>query len=309
MVCGLAMIAVRPAACAPRAVVEGQVHDAGRVVVGGRVEHTFTIRNAGDAPLALGPTSAPPEAAVSCDAVVAPGKPGRVRVTIDTLGMGGSTTTTVHVPTNDPAHARIDLDLRLDVYPLIAVVPGKARFISVRGADPVTVAQTLHAMDDVPFRVREVVSTVPGVVVERPEGGEPRVEWTIGLTLRGDAPVGALAGVVELRTDHPKQSRLGIPVSGFVRPVVAVTPPRLDLRDAARPWRATLQVRSFADAPIELRKATTDVPGVTLTIRTLTPGSLYAVDLQSEGNTTPGTVRLETSSDIDPVIEIPLRAN
>ena len=48
------------------------------------------------------------------------------------------------------------------------------------------------------------------------------------MTLSKEAPVGPVADHVLVRTNHPKQKRIEIPVSGFVRPMVAVTPPAVN---------------------------------------------------------------------------------
>ena len=48
------------------------------------------------------------------------------------------------------------------------------------------------------------------------------------MKLANNAKVGPLADYVTVHTNHPKQKMVQIPVSGFVRPVMAVTPPTAD---------------------------------------------------------------------------------
>jgi hypothetical protein len=297
--CVLAAGAGRPAACAPRVVVADAVQDAGEVVAGARVERVFTLRNEGDAPLELTASAPPLVATARTDGVVAAGGRGHVRVEVDTLALGGPSTVTVPVATNDPARPHLDLALRLDVHHLVVASPGRARFVFVRGAPAVTVRERVRAVDGAPVRIRAARSPLPALAADFHDA-------ELALTLRPEAPVGALSGNVEVEVDHPRQKRLVVPVSGFVRPVLAVTPPRL-LVDGARPWRTRLHVRSFAEEPVEVRRATTDVPGLALAVVPLEAGRTYAVDVQGSGAGT-GTIRLETTSPVEPVVAVAVLA-
>jgi hypothetical protein len=289
----------------PRAVVDAPSLSLGEVVGGERARADFPIRNAGDAPLHLRVAAHPP-ADAQADAVVGRGETGHVRVEIDTAGIAGPSRVPLRVSTDDPAAPAVDLDVRLDVRHYVVATPGRARYVFVRGAEPVTVPETLSALDGRSFRVREVRSPLAALRVVPPTG-DARTAWTIGLTLDGDADVGALEGGVEVLLDHPRQRRLVIPVSGFVRPVLAVTPPALTLPHTTGPWQARLHVRSFAEAPLELRRATSDVVGLALSVEPLDPGRVWIVRVEGSGEADGGTLRLETSSPVQPTIEVAVR--
>jgi hypothetical protein len=114
-------------------------------------------------------------------------------------------------------------------------------------------------------------------------------------------------------TDHPRQKRLRIPLSGFVRPVLAVTPPVADIGevDGAKPFRFTLDVKSFASEEIALERAECDLPGATVEIIPVTAGRAYrvrvAVPADLPAGALSGTVRIFTASAKIPQIEVPVR--
>jgi hypothetical protein len=79
---------------------------------------------------------------------------------------------------------------------------------------------------------------------------------------------------VVIRTDHPLQKELQLAVSGFVRPVIAVTPPTADFAKlpAGADAQASFVVRSFSTEPIPVTAATVDIAGATATLVTVTEG-------------------------------------
>ena len=305
LVASLALGARRAAVCAPRAVLETPTVSLGEVVAGERVHPVVAVRNEGDAPLAL-TVSAHGPATVRAPAAVAAGETGRIEVEIDTAALSGSSVVPIRVRTDDPNARDLGVGVRLVVRHFVVAAPGQARYVFVRGEEPVTVTQTLRALDGQAFRVREVRSPVQALRAD--VRAEPAATTrALGLTLASDAAVGALEGGVEVLLDHPRQKRLVIPVSGFVRPVLAVTPATLTLTSVRGPWQARLHVRSFADAPLELRRATSDVPGLDLRVEPLETGRTWVVRVQGPDAGSAGTVRLETSSPVAPVVEVAIR--
>ncbi|HEX4963979.1 MAG TPA: DUF1573 domain-containing protein, partial [Thermoanaerobaculia bacterium] len=91
----------------------------------------------------------------------------------------------------------------------------------------------------------------------------------------------ALADYVTVYTNHPKQKIVQIPVSGFVRPVMAVTPPVGDYGDIElkEPLKKSLSVRNFATEPIKLTSVDVDskLKGVEAKIEPLQEGREYNI--------------------------------
>jgi hypothetical protein len=208
----------------------------------------------------------------------------------------------------------------LMVKPFLLADPGYARYNFVQGGREGLIRETVFATDDAPFRILGVDSPLPALAVAfRPANPQERLpdhvgsQWIVDLTLSRFAPIGPLGEEIAIRTDHPVQKKILIPVSGFVRPMLAVTPPEAELGDLdpARPVRARLFVRSFAENPVVVEGATTDVPGMTAEVEPIEKGRTYSVILRiAEGHPgalVTGMVRIATDSATQPVLEVPVR--
>jgi hypothetical protein len=278
------------------------------------------VRNTGAAPLTLDVPRLPPGVAVEgLASEVPPGGSVRLRVRIDTLRAHAEPRQTWTLVTNDPDRPRVPISVRLEVRPFLLVRPGYARYITVQKAREGTIVQTLGATDGATFRVLRVESPVPRLQVAfreaRPDERRPEwtgSQWRVETTLASDAPVGALTGMIVVHTDHPRQRRAFVPLSGFVRPVLAVTPPEARLGDVDRRRTAPLRltVKSFAEEPITITGVSTDVAAVRAEIQPTQPGRSWRLDLRPAPDAPlgpfAGTLVLRTASPKLPALEIPL---
>ena len=308
----------------PRAVLAEAEQNLGTVAPGDPAVATFRIDNPGSAPLTLAagnpvPFMAGVESTVA-GTPVPPGGSGTVTVRIRTDKLAG--TGTVHVPiaTNDPAAAKLELRVTVDVKPLLYADPGYARYNVVQKERAGTIAQTIWSSDGASFRVLSVESPVPALrtsfreaTVDERRADATGSQWRVETTLPADAPVGALVGDVVVVTDHPRQKKLHLPLSGFVRPVFAVTPPEAELGevDGARPFRFTLDVKNFATESIALERAECDLKGATTEILPVKEGRAWKVRVSVPdglpAGPLAGTVRLFTASAKVPQIDVPVR--
>jgi hypothetical protein len=171
-----------------------------------------------------------------------------------------------------------------------------------------------------------VESTVPSLRVSfrEAEPGERMAGFTgpqyrvIG-TLAPDAAIGALTGFVRVYTTHQKQKLFSIPISGFVRPVIAVTPPRVDFgtfqmpEDDEKGYGMSLRVQHFlteGDA-LEITKIETDIPHLETKLNDGKTDHDWYLDIWFPRDTPPGkydgVVKLYTNSAIAPVVELPVK--
>jgi hypothetical protein len=307
----------------PKAVVVDPIRDVGPVAKGEKLNQDFEIRNDGNAPLeiievkpACGCTVA------SFDKSVAPGKSGKVHVVLETVTFTGPISKGVTVFTSDPANPQIELTVRAKVVPYIEVKPGYARYVIVRGeAKEGNIAQTLWASDGSPMEVVKVESPWPYLTVgfrqaqegERAPDVDPKIkQWRVDVKLSSDAPVGPLAGYVTVHTTHAKQKLVEIPVSGFVRPVVAVTPPKADFGELEikGPVRKTLEVRSFSTEPVKLIGVDPVGQGIETKIESLQEGRDYVVRVTLNPGMPKGPfhnkLTIHTDSPKSPVVEVEL---
>jgi len=308
----------------PKAVPVEPITDVGVVPKGDKVVHDFIIRNEGDAPLQITDVKASCGCTVvNYDKVVAPGQTGKIHAEVDSTTFNGPISKSVTVFTNDPNNAQIDLTLRAKIEPFIQAKPGYARYITVQGEEKTgTIQQTIWAPDGTSFDVVKVESPFPYLKTSfreaKPEERIPDAtgkQWRIEMALSNDAPVGPLADHVRITTTHPKQKLVTIPISGFVRPVIAVTPEVADFGqiEIREPIVSTLYVRNFATEPIKITGAEGDLPGLKAAIEPVEgkEGHEYQVRVtlspQMAKGPFNGKLTLRTDSPKKPVIEVAMR--
>ena len=304
----------------PKIVVATPIHDFGPVEKTAKLTHEFEIRNEGTAELRIREARADCACAVATfDQSIAPGASGKVRVELDPGDLLGPVSKLVTLFTNDPAAPEVRLTLKAAVKPALAMKPGYVRYLYVQKEQTGVVTQTVWATDGADFRIVAVKSPYDFVKTSfweaKPEErlpDHPGKQWKISTTIEPDAPVGPLAKMVEITTDHPRQKDLELPVSGFVRPIIAVTPPSGDLgkRKRGEPFNGTLKVQNFATEPIAVTEATSDSKGLGVTLETVTEGRIYKVKviLAPDIPVGPfsGTIKIKTASAKIPVIDVPM---
>ncbi len=325
-----ALVAAAPAALAagaPKAVAVEPIKDAGTVGKGDKVVHEFAIQNAGDAPLEITDV----QAACGCTATtydrsIAAGATGKVRVELDTTTFSGPIAKSVTAYTSDPANPKIDLTIRADVQPLLAVRPGYARFIKQAPQGVGKVEQMVWSPRGEAFEITKVdspysflkVSYRPANDDDRAAVNAPNGGYVVDLALDyATAPVGAIApDRVVLHTTHPRQKVVEIPFSGFIRPPVAVTPPVVDFGDITitEPLKSSIHVQGFAEGvDFTVTRVEDDLPGFEATVEPVTEadGKEFKIRLtlkpEMPKGAFHGTLKLYTNHPRSPVVEVPVK--
>lgn len=305
----------------PRAVAEEMIKDFGSVNKGRRLAHEFVIRNEGDAVLEI------MEVKPSCGCTVAqhpdsipPGGSGVIKAAVDTRNFKGGIAKSVRVYTSDPENPQINLVIKANVRSAVEVDPGYARFIAVYGEPQKNSVQTIWSDEMRGLRVTKVESPYPFVGVsfrklteEEEQPGVSGDRWQIEVSLDQDAPVGPLADFIVVTTNHPELQTLRIPISGFVRPVLSVTPRIADFgrRELTEPQTASLEIRNLSSRAVDLGEVSTDLDGLEASIESVETGRLYKVLLtlspeMPKGNFE-GRVTIDTNSDRQPTIEVSVK--
>ena len=309
-----------PAKGKPKATVAEPIKDVATVPKGQKIIHDFVIKNEGDADLMI--TNVQPACGCTVaefDKLIKPGATGKVHAVVDTSTFSGPITKGVTVFTNDPDHPQIDLTIHAKIEPYISVKPGYARYITVQGEPQEgNIAQTLWAPDGTSWDITSADSPFPYLTVTyheaKPEERLPDVkgkQWKVEMKLSNSAKVGPLADYVTVHTNHPKQQIVQIPISGFVRPVIAVTPPTADFGkiELKEPLKKALSVRNFATEPIKVTSIDPNLPkGIETKLEALEEGRVYQVRviLSPEIGKGPfhGKLTLHTDSPKMPTIEV-----
>jgi hypothetical protein len=311
------------AAGKPKAAAAEPVKDFGTVPKGEKVVNDFVIKNEGDADLQI--TNVQPACGCTVadfDKVIKPGATGKVHVVVDTTTFNGPISKGVSVFTNDPDHPQLELTVHAKVEPFIAVKPGYARYITVQGEPQEgTIVQTIWAPDGSSWDITGVDSPYPFLTVTyreaKPEERLPEgkgKQWKVEMKLSNNAKVGPLAEYVTVHTNHPKQKVVQIPVTGFVRPVIAVTPPVADLGniELKEPLKKSLDVRNFATELIKVTGVDSTLPkGIETKVEPITEGREYQVRVVVNPGIAKGPfagkLMIHTDSPKVPIVEVELK--
>lgn len=306
------------ASAAAIAAVREPIVDVGTVAKGDKIEHSFVLHNEGDAVLTVREV----KPACGCtitkyDESIAPGATGEIAAVVSTENFTGPIAKSVAVFTSDSLNPEINLVIKAVIQPQIEVQPGYARFIVVEGSGTESSTQTLWTADGPDLEILSVRSPFPFVKAsygrvaasDDPDG----TRWELHLSLdRDGAPVGPLADFVEVETNHPQQRLVKIPVSGFVRPEVSVTPRVAELgsHPLEAGYSATLEVRNQTEAAISLQAVKATIAGVDAEIEEVEEGKVYRIvlTLTPEMAKGPfrGKVEITTTSPRRPLIEVDL---
>jgi hypothetical protein len=306
----------------PALVVAQPVHEAGKVHRGDAIEAVFTLENHGDGDLVI--KSADPSCGctvASFDRKIAPGATGMVRARVDTGGFAGAISKGVTVLSNDPTNPRVVLTIHADVQADVLLAPTYARILQVQTQDAAKAQVRLWCEDGTALEIRGVHSPKPWIQASarRAEAGEldagkPAPQWIVEVALTGDAPLGPLGESIGLDTNHPRQPVVELPLSGFVRPLLATVPEIADygtLGPGANKSRFVLKLFNFGKGDVTVTSATSDLRFLTVSVSPEDRGRRFRIQLDLAADAPKGKfegkLRIETTSPVMPVLEVPVR--
>ena len=303
----------------PKVTVAEPTFETGEVARDQVVEHSFRIRNSGSAPLEILKIMAPPNLEiVSRPSTLAPGETGELRVRVPLLfEKPGGLLKQIDLRTNDPATPSLVLELKFLSTEYVVPKPGYARWISVQHEKRGTISQAFTAADGKEFQILRTSTPPAGITLAvsatETKPGSPK-EWKLDLTLGDDAPVGAITGTLLVYVNHPKQSIVPIPLSGFMRPVMAVTPNALDYGELNLTVKLsqTFNVQAFSTEPIHVTRVEHDLKGFPpASLETLRNGREYRIKLDLDPATMPkgvihGFLKIHTDSAKEPLLIVPI---
>ncbi len=306
---------------APRAIVQETIKDFGAVNRGDRVTHDFRIDNAGAGALEI--TDVRPSCGCTVadyDKTIAPGQSGVIKATMDTSNLKGGVAKAVRVYTNDPLNPEINLVIKANVRSQVEIDPGYARFVAVYGEPQKTIVERVWSSEHPDLEILKVESPFEFVKTsfretpkeEREKGVKGR-QWQIAVDLDKDAPVGPMADFIVVSTNHPQLKTVRIPLSGFVRPVLSVTPRVADFgrREVTESQTASLEIRNLGSTAVELGEISTNVKGLDAKIEQVENGRLFKVLLTLEPGAPKGDfeglVTITTTSSKQPTLEVSVK--
>ena len=203
----------------PEITVEQPTFDFGQVRQGKKVVHVFTIKNKGNADLAIKKitSSCGCTGVSSSSSVIHPGKSGKITATFDSTKFTGPVHKTIAVATNDPKVSSVTLALKGTVIAELQITPLELDLGAIRGNETKKVVLTVVNNGNKPLDLTAVKTPVAHIVaVADKKQLPPGQSATIAVSItppRGDRMV---SGYVSIPTGNPANPEILVPVFGSV---------------------------------------------------------------------------------------------
>jgi hypothetical protein len=318
-----------PAAASPKGAVAGpkievvpETKDAGTVAKGHLIESTFVIKNNGAADLVI--SDARPGCGctvASFDKVIKPGAEGKVISSVDTKNFSGPISKSILLISNDPDRPQLNLFIKAIVKPFVDVMPtGYLRFSVVKGDS--ASQDVVLVSEEKTFKPTVAEMAQPYVKAELiPAGEKDKIsgrsgdQYKLHVSVTSDAPEGLLNAPIRITTGVTQQPTVEIPVSGYIRSRVSVTPAMVNFgnftagKDAIT--RNIIVTNNKPSQPVKVTRAEVSVPGFQTDVVPTQEGVSYTVVVKASDKVKKGaidgTVKLYTTDKEKAVIELPLK--
>jgi hypothetical protein len=313
----------KPAAVAgPKIEVIPETKDAGTVAKGQMIEAAFVVKNNGASDLII--SDARPGCGctvASFDKVIKPGAEGKVLSSVDTKNFAGPISKSILLVSNDPDRPQLNLFIKAMVKPYVDVLPtGYLRFSVVKG--DAASQDVVLVSEEKSFKPTVAESAQPYVKAEViPAGEKDKIagrngdQYKMHVSVTADAPEGLLNAPIRISTGVPQQPTVEIPVSGYVRSRVSVTPALVNFgnftagKDAIT--RNIIVTNNKPGQPVKVTKAEVTVPGFQTDIVPTQEGVSYTVVVKASDKVKKGAidgmVKLYTTDKEKAVIELPIK--
>jgi hypothetical protein len=310
------------AVAGPKIEVIPETKDAGVIAKGQMIESTFVIKNNGASDLVI--SDARPGCGctvASFDKVIKPGAEGKLISSVDTKNFSGPISKSILLVSNDPDRPQLNLFIKATVKPFVDVMPtGYLRFSVVKGDS--ASQDVVLVSEEKTFKPTIAETSQSYVKAELiPAGEKDKVagragdQYKLHVSVTPEAPEGLLNAPIRVSTGVTQQPTLEIPVSGYVRSRVSVTPALVNFgnftagKDAIT--RNIIVTNNKPAVPVKVTKAEVSVPGFQTDVVPTQEGVSYTVVVKAgdkvKKGAIDGTVKLYTTDKEKAVIELPLK--
>jgi hypothetical protein len=203
----------------PELAVDQEEFDFGSVPQGERVQHTFILSNAGDAPLVVSKVRS------SCGCTVAllssknlePGEQGELKASFDSVRFRGAVSKTIYLYTNDPGTPVKPLLIKGEVHELFTLAPRQVNFgvVDEARASEARVVLTNHTVEDLLIELMQTTTPALNARYEKVlPAGESR---EIVVTIKPKPGQERFSGYVIFKVQGEKSYDLRLPVYATIR--------------------------------------------------------------------------------------------
>jgi len=305
---GLPALAAEPG---PKLVADDAEFHFGKAITGGAVEHTFVLRNLGDADLVIDRV----KPACGCTTAqnfenvrIAPSESVELPVALSLKGRSGSQRKSITVHSNDPEQPQFKLWITGEAIQPIQIEPSMAALGRIKSGQQPTTTLQLAAATDRQFSVKSVTTSSNhfDAEVEEIVAGEL---YQVRVRVASALPTGDITETLTVHTTDPNVPNLTVPIRGHVADNFSIAPRELVLMPASPPATRYVMIGPGAIETFEVTRV--EVPDQAITTTILKAGLRgYRVRLTgvpADESLDGEAVRIFTDADSHPVIEVPLR--
>lgn len=309
-------------AAGPKLVVAEDKKDVGQVAKGEPIKHVFVLRNAGTSDLHI--TDVKPSCGCTVpefDKVIKPGAEGRVTLTVDTKNFSGPISKTALLITDDPAVPQKTLFLSAVVKPFVDALPyGFFRIQALSGE--ASSSELILVSDEPDFKPSKAeapnsflrVALAPVSEKELVKDRGPN-QWKVTVSTAPDAPEGLLGGNVKVATGVKKQPEIELPISGFIKPTISVTPLSInfgnfDPKGDPQKRNVMLVNNNATVETFAVTKAETNVPGISAQVVPMDKSRVQVVltvDQKIKKGVFEGDLVIRTSDKAKGEVKVPIK--
>jgi hypothetical protein len=306
----------------PKLVIAEDKKDVGQVAKGEPIKHVFILKNTGNADLHI--TDVKPSCGCTVpefDKVIKPGGEGKVTLTVDTKNFSGPISKTALLITDDPTVPQKTLFLSAVVKPFVDALPyGFFRIQALSGE--ASTSEIILVSDEPDFKpskaeapnsfLRIALAPVPEKELVKDHGAN---QWKVTVTTAPDAPEGLLGGNVKVTTGAKKQPEIEIPISGFIKPTVSVTPLSInfgnfDPKGDPQKRNVMLVNNNAAVETFSVTKAETNIPGISAEVVPVDKSRVQVVltvDQKIKKGVFEGDLVIRTSDKAKGEVKVPIK--
>ncbi len=307
----------------PRAVVVEIGHDFGPIQRGGRLAHTFTIRNAGAGPLnILRVDYSQPGMRSSFKSVVPPQEVGEITIEWDTPPASGGLDAQATVHLNDPKKPRVTFTLTGVVVQSIALQPSPDVFFNVFQDQTLERHVTIVNNEDRPLAITGLRRTGEHFTADI-TALQPGKRYDVLIRVPSGQTPGRYFESLDVDTDHPRIGPVRIDVNVFVKRNMYTSPDAIDFGEVSlQQVRAGSSPSLFTQSSTLRKRAgmfaitsiNTNVPGLRIGKSPMGDSNSFGLDVTIDGNraqagSLEGTIDITTDDKDFPHVTIPVRGN
>ncbi|WP_224981872.1 DUF1573 domain-containing protein [Geomonas agri] len=206
---------------APELAVERGSFNFGSVAQGKKVQHTFTIKNNGDAPLQIkkldascGCTAAKPSTSV-----VPPGKSAEIEVTFDSGSFSGKVTKTVTLTSNAGKSPVYTFTIEGTVLEQLQVSPRQVSLGAVSSSSATQAKVNIANNSSVTIKLLNVTVTSSSLLIRptiKKAELKPGESGVIEISVLAKPEAKILSGYLHISTSLPQKKEITVPVYGSI---------------------------------------------------------------------------------------------